>query len=170
MVNMDQTAVYLNFSPTRTVKEKGKRTVSIRIGGGSSLLRFTLCVAVAFDGTKIPLFVIFRGQPNGSIENKLPNILLEDVYGCVQEKGWCDERAMRIWYDNVEKTHIADYDGESQLILDDYSVHEMNLLLEKMQADNTLRFSIPGNYTAVLQPCDVGVNKPLKDRLKQAES
>lgn len=56
LVNMDETAVYLNASPKRTVHRKGERTVSIRIGGSSSM-RFTLAVIVAMDGTKLPLFV-----------------------------------------------------------------------------------------------------------------
>ncbi len=166
LVNMDQTAVFLNCSPTRTVDIKGKRTVSIRVGGSGSM-KFTLCVAVALDGTKLPLFVIFKGQPNGSIARSLPSILPDGIYGCVQEKGWCDERAMNIWYTNIWKQHIAGHNGESGLILDDYQVHKTDSLLQRMTSDLTTRYLIPGGYTAVLQPCDVGVNKPLKQRLKQ---
>lgn len=68
LVNMDETAIYLNCSPKRTVYGKGERTVSIRIGGTSSM-RFTPAVTVAMDGTKLPLFAIFKGTPGGSVEN-----------------------------------------------------------------------------------------------------
>ncbi len=119
------------------------------------------------DGTKLPLFVIFKSTPHGFIEKRFPDLLpgraFMDVYSVMQ---WCDERSMGLWYENVWKKHIEDYSGESGLILDDYSVHKMDSLLARMTADNTLRFLIPGNYTSVLQPCDVGVNKTLKDRLK----
>ena len=57
-------------------------------------MRFALCVAVAKDETELPLFVIFKGKPNGHIEKQLLSILPDGMYGCVQEKGWCDERAM----------------------------------------------------------------------------
>ncbi len=82
LVNMDQTAVFLNCSRTRTVDTKGKRTISIRVGGGTSL-RFTLCVAVALDGTKLPLFIIFKGQPNRSVAKSLPSILPDGMIGCM---------------------------------------------------------------------------------------
>ena len=92
-VNMDQTAVYLNCSPKRIVDRKGKKTISIRVGG-TAYMRFTLCVAVAMDGTKLLLFVIFKGKPNGNIEKNLSGILPAGVFGCTQSKAWCDERAM----------------------------------------------------------------------------
>ena len=85
-VNMDETAVYLNCSPKRTIHHRGERTVAIRIGGTSSM-RFTLAVTVAMDGTKLPLFVIFKGKPGGNIEKNLQEILPEGVIGCVQKKG-----------------------------------------------------------------------------------
>ena len=169
LVNMDQTTIYLNYSPNRTFHEKGKRTISIRVGGSSSM-RFTLCMSVAMDGKKLPLFVIFKGEPNGNIGKDLRSIMPAGMLGCTQNKAWCDERAMLKWYDSVWNPYIADYDGESGLLLAIYKVHTMESLMECMTNDKSKRFLIPGNCTSVLQPCDVGMHKPLKERLKKAAS
>ena len=74
------------------------------------------------------------------------------------------------WYDSVWKPYIADYDGESGLLLTSYKVHTMESLMERMKNDKSKRFLIPGNCTSVLQPCDVGIHKPLNERLKKAAS
>ena len=63
-VDKDERALYLNESPKFTVYRKGECTVSIRIGDKSSM-RFTLAVAIAMNGSKLPLFVIFKGKPGG---------------------------------------------------------------------------------------------------------
>ena len=60
LVNMGETAVYLNCSPNRSLLLEVEKTVSIMIGGTSST-RFTLAVTFAIDGSKLPLFVIFKG-------------------------------------------------------------------------------------------------------------
>ena len=36
-----------------------------------------------------------------------------------------------------------------------------------MNQDKTNRYMIPPHYTGTLQPCDVGINKSLKERLKK---
>ena len=36
-----------------------------------------------------------------------------------------------------------------------------------MDQDNANRYMIPPRYTETLQPCDVGINKPLNDILKR---
>ena len=36
-----------------------------------------------------------------------------------------------------------------------------------MRADIAHPYTIPPHYTGILQPCDVGINKPLKDRVKK---
>ena len=46
----------------------------------------------------------------------------------------------------------------------------MESLVERMSKDKARRFLISVNCTSVLLPCDVGVNKPLKERLKKATS
>ncbi len=143
--------------------------MSIMIGGTSSA-RFTLAVTVAMDGTKLPLFVIFKGVPGGRVENSLPTILSEVVIGYVHRKGWMDNRTMSIWYDNVFKPYVSECTGHSGLLLDDFKCHKNSDLQEAMDEDNANLYMIPPHYTGLLQPCDVGINKPLKDRLKKRVS
>ena len=120
--------------------------------------------------TKLALFVVLKIKANGNIDKQLPSIMPAGMLSCKQSKAWCEERAMLKWYDSVWKPHIADYDGESGLLLDNCKVHTVESLTERMSNDKTKLFLIPGNCTSVLQPCDVGINKPLNERLKKAVS
>ncbi len=54
------------------------------------------------------------------------------------------------------------------LLLDDLTCHKQDVLLDKVKQSNTIILIIPPGYTSVLQPCDVGINKPLKTRLHTA--
>ena len=105
-VYMDERTVYLNCSPNRTVHTRGQKSVSIMVGGTSST-RFTLTATIAMYGTKLPLFPIFKGKRRGSIEKSLPEIIPEDVIGCILLKGRIDSRTIAIWYDNIYKPYIA---------------------------------------------------------------
>ena len=77
---------------------------------------------------------------------------------------------MAIWYDKVYKQYFAGDDGHSELVLDDLKFHRSSELMDVMLADNAHRYMIPPHYTTILQPCDIGINKPLKDRLKKKVS
>ena len=166
---MDETAVYFNCSPNRTVHPKGEKTVSIMTGETSST-RFTLAVSVALDGSKLPLFATFEGVPGGRIDKSLADILLRGASGCVQRKGWMDNRTMAIWYYSVFKPNIAGNNGRSGLLLDDFKFHRTAEFFETMRAGNAHPYMIPPHYTGILQPCDVGINKPLKEGLKKKVS
>ena len=166
---MDETTVYLNSSPKRTVHPKGERIVSIRVGG-LSYTRLALEVSVAMDGTKLHFFVIFKGKPGGSVERSLPYILPADAIGCVQLKAWMDDRTMSISYQKVFRAYMETHDGNVGLLLDDFICHKSDTLQSQMDDDNALLYIIPPHYTGLLQPRDVGINKSLKDRLKEAAS
>ena len=66
--------------------------------------------------------------------------------------------------------HLNNFDGCAGLLLDDFVCHKPNDLRNRLQSDNCLLHLIPPHYTSLLQPCDVGINKPLKDRLKKSAS
>ena len=58
-LNMDETAMYLNCAPNRTVHPKEEKTVSIMVGGPSSM-RFKITVTIARDGSKLPTIAILK--------------------------------------------------------------------------------------------------------------
>ena len=160
-VNMDETNVYFNCKPERTVSVKGRKTISIRIGCSTSL-RVTLYVTIAMDGTKLPLFLIFKGAPGGHIERLLDQILPNGMHGCAQKKAWMDERGMHLWFEKIWQPYVQHNDGKSFLLLDDFKCHKQAPFDAKLNEVNTDRRKIPPGWTPVLQPCDKGINMPLK--------
>ena len=106
-------------------------------------------------------------MPGGRIEKPLPDIIPDGIIGCIQRKGWMDCRTMAIWYDNVYKPYIAGHDGHSGFIDDDFKCQRSSELIQAMLAGNAHRYMIPPHYTEIPQPCDVGINKPLKDSLRK---
>ena len=72
-----------------------------------------------------------------------------------------DSNTKEIWYTEVYRSYIANWDGESGLLLDDFKVQRNSKILEVTDLDNANRYFITPNYTALLQPCDVGLNKSL---------
>lgn len=57
--NMDQTAVFFECKPSKTVNVRGSKTIPIR-NSGSNSNRMTVCLAVTLSGKKLPPFVIFK--------------------------------------------------------------------------------------------------------------
>ncbi len=53
------------------------------------------------------------------------------------------------------------------LLLDDFKCHKQPEFVSKLAEYNTVSPLVPPHYTSILEPCDVGINKPLKDRLKK---
>ena len=50
--------------------------------------RISVMLTILGDGNPLPLFVVFRGKPNGSKEKKLklhPKVKTGDIYNCFQE-------------------------------------------------------------------------------------
>jgi hypothetical protein len=64
IVSMDETEVHYEQTATTTIAPTNSRTVAIR-GSGSNSQRLTACSTCAQDGTKLPLFVVFKAKPHG---------------------------------------------------------------------------------------------------------
>ena len=120
-VNMDETAVYFDTHHNYTISEKGAKTVSVP-RGSSVNKRCIVCIAVAADGTKLPLFVIFKGAVNGPIVNSLAQIMPVGMYGCIQPKGWMDNRVMELWKEKIWKPYVQNAE-KSVLLLDRMESH-----------------------------------------------
>jgi hypothetical protein len=160
-VNMDETAVYFESKSNTTVSRRGVKTVPER-DSGSNAKRCTVCVAVAADGTKLPLFFVFKGSPNARIEERIRKA---GILGTVQPAGWMDERATKMWFEQVWCPYVQGH-PRSLLLLDHFSCHMQEKLHRRLARVGTEVELIPGGYTSVLQPVDVGVAAPLKRHIE----
>ncbi|TYZ53725.1 hypothetical protein PybrP1_000453 [[Pythium] brassicae (nom. inval.)] len=165
LVNTDETAVFFESKTARTVNKRGARTIAIQ-ASNSNGKHMTICVACAVDGTKLPLMFVFKGKANGHIEQDISRELPASAIACCEPTGWMDERAgglrlERVWLPHVRTTE------ESLLMLDEFKCHMQQLFVNRLaDAGMEVEF-IPGGYTSVLQPCDVGVNRPFKARIRE---
>ncbi len=103
-INKGETAVFLNCIPDRTVHVKGEKDSSVMINATFS---------VVMEGTKLPLFVIFKDTPRGYNEKQLSNVFFDGSLGCVQAKWWMDDRKFSIWYEDVYEPNISSCEQES---------------------------------------------------------
>ncbi len=76
-----------------------------------------------------------------------------------------DERTTKIWAEKVWKPYV-EQQGRSLLVLDEFECHKQKCFIDELKQVGTRVAIIPGCCTSVLQPCDVGINKPFKSRLK----
>ena len=92
----------------------------------------------------------------------------EDVVIKVNEKGWMTTEILQEWVMEVwQKRQNPELDPcKSLLILDSARSHLTQASKDTIQQVSKLAV-IPGGLTKHLQPLDVAVNKPFKDRLKK---
>ena len=79
-------------------------------------------------------------------------------------------RTMAIWYNSGVEPYIAGYNSTTGLLLDDFKCNQSESFILLLEESNVQNYKIPPHYTALLQPCNVGINKSLKDRLNKCAS
>ena len=159
--NMDEVPVQFDMPSNRTVNAVGDKTVKIRTTGNEKN-RLTVVLACAGDGSKLKPMVIFKRKTMPKIQNK------HGVVVTVQEKGWMDSEIMKIWIEKVWRARIGGLSRRrSLLVFDSFEAHKTEQVKRSLKSENTDLSVIPGGLTSVLQPLDVCLNKPFKDRLRQ---
>lgn len=70
IINMDETPLYNDQKPNKTVADKGSRSVEgLKTRTGD--YRSTVMLSVTASGKKLPPMIIFKGQPGKTIEKNL---------------------------------------------------------------------------------------------------
>ena len=166
IANMDQTPLFFSMTPKRTLDKRGLRTVNVR-KSSSSTMRVTMAVTVTAAGTTLPPYFVFKGKPGGRIEKREFTTFPEGAFYSVQDNAWMDQHKMIDWVENVVKPWgLSTPEGIVPiLLLDSYRCHLMTSVVDlNQQAGVEVEF-IPGGLTGLCQPLDIGVNKPLKNRV-----
>jgi hypothetical protein len=92
----------------------------------------------------------------------------KDVIVRAQEKGWMTEELMLEWLKIVWSHRPGAFLSQpSMLVLDAFKGHVTDSVKDQLCKMKTELVVIPGGMTSLLQPMDVTINKPFKDRLRQ---
>jgi hypothetical protein len=171
ILNMDQTPVFFSMTPNTTLNIRGKRNINVRSSSGSTM-RLTCAITVTASGDILQPLIIFKGTRNGRISREFsssdggfpPNC----SYAC-QERAWMDEIEMLQWVDEVITPWASTVPSGivPYLLLDSYRCHMMSSVVERIQDLGIEVEHIPGGCTGLVQPVDVGINKPFKNRCRR---
>jgi hypothetical protein len=162
IANADETAIYLDMPPNYTLEKKGVKQVLLKTTGCEKL-RLTVMLAATADGRKLPPLLILKRKTLPKSE-----AFPKDIIVRAQEKGWMAEQLMLEWLKMVwSRRSGAFLNQPSMLILDAFKGHVTDSVKDQLRKMKTELVVIPGGMTSVLQPMDVSINKPFKDRLSQ---
>ena len=158
--NMDETPTWFDMPSSKTVNKAGAKTVYMKTSGHEKV-RFTTVLVCMADGTKLKPMVIFKRKTMP--KDKFPRGIVVHVH----PKGWMDEEGMKVRNDKVWRTRPGGLSKtRSLLVFDSFSGHLTDGVKRWINAENTDLCVIPGGLTSVVQPLDVCLNKPFKDRLR----
>ena len=99
----------------------------------------------------------------------MPKNLPSQIIVLMHPKGWMDEIGMKAWFDKVWKRRPRNRITRKKalLVMDSFEGHKTDSIKKIAQNENTDLAIIPGGLTSVVQPLDVCINKPFKDRLRE---
>ncbi|RHY08854.1 hypothetical protein DYB25_013176 [Aphanomyces astaci] len=162
IINVDETSVYYDMPPKKTLSKIGGSSKVDREEKHSD--RLTAVLSIRSNGEKLPILFIVKGTPGGSIDrDEVPTYPAGHVY-VVQKKAWMDTRVWEIYLTELLKFEIL---GPSVILADNLDCHVSSASYECV---STELFSVleplPKNSTSVCQPLDVGVMGPLKSKLR----
>ena len=159
--NTDQTPLTFDIVTNATVSEKGVKSVSI-LTTGHEKDRFTVMLACLRDGTKLPPYVIFKRKTLPKNANFPKGVIVR-----CQEKGWMDQGLVQDWLRTVWSKVGGFTRKKSMLVWDSFRAHSSAPICSMLKSLNTEPIVIPGGMTSMVQPLDVAINKPFKDRMRK---
>ena len=158
LVNMDEVPVWLDLSSRYTLDTKGIKQVVVR-SGSQTRARITVVLTCTGDGRKLPPVILAKSK------NQVRNC--QDIAGVhvwLQKKAFMDTDTMRAW---LSEQYLSSYlrpTTDYTLLLDRAPAHIASSLRTLLEPIHPM--FIPGGYTPLLQPLDVGINKTFKDNLR----
>jgi hypothetical protein len=159
VINIDETGLYYDPTINFTLDLKGTRRVEIKTNGREKE-RITMVIGIdLMDNIKIKPLIIFKGTP----ERCIKSVPLNDAYRLsYQANSWCDEDQFINFLSFLPK------DKKILLIYDNFRSHKTAKVNEFLKEYPLVTIKLlPPNTTSILQPLDVGINRPLKIHIKK---
>lgn len=155
IINIDETGLYYDSKVNYTLDTKGTKRVEIKTTGREKQ-RVTILLGIdLLDNINLNPFIIFKGNTQRCI-NKIPNN--NQCILSYQKNAWCDEKEF------IKFLSLLPTNKKILLVFDNVPSHNTdrvnNYLLNNYPLIDVLR--LPKCTTSILQPLDVGINKPFK--------
>ncbi len=123
--------------------------------------RVTVAATITASGDQLAPFVIFKGSPTGRIAwEQAPTYDHTSIYDR-QKNVWMDERVMLRWVDEVIEPYVA---TAPEVLFLSFFWTVTNDKITKLGVEV---IHIPGGCTGLVQPLDVGYNRPFKVRIRK---
>ena len=104
IINMDETPLFLNMSPNKTVTYKGNKSVVIRTTNQEKI-RITCILAICGDGDKLAPYIIFKCiKPSYHTLNLLNNnkyVKDKRIFINFNQNAWSTSEIMLDWLEKV---------------------------------------------------------------------
>ena len=113
--------------------------------------------------------VVYKGTRHGRIATREIRDHPQRIKHAMQPKAWFDEATMLDWVDGVLKPYVAmaPVGIIPILFLDLFKVHLLGSVANAIQGLGVELKIIPPGCTGLVQPIDVGINKPFKVNMRK---
>ena len=162
--NMDQTGVFYENPPSRTVDFMGNREIPVLTQKGEKK-RLTLFSTINAAGSLFKQLIVLKGTPNARIHSEVRGYDDENTIHTCQENAWCSNDVLEEWHRKIWTPIAQAIPGPKLLLVDSYPLHVDALPL--LSDHQTTVLLIPSGLTFNLQPLDSGFFKLLKDELRK---
>jgi len=176
--NADETAVFFELLPRKTVDTVGTKTVWVRCAGAEKR-HISVLLLGSSQGKKMPPFVVFKEVPSRIPERQKENDSGRNGFGkrvwdkikcgCsnnttfANKTGWLTGSLIVRWLDLM----FGSMPGPKLLLLDEFSGHWTPEVLAKCDELQIKLLRIPAGCTSVSQPADVSWNRPFKAHMRK---
>lgn len=168
LINCDETLIFLEMPETKTIDVTGNKGVIISTHGNEKK-RISVLLSITGDGKKLEPYLVFKIKTGKNFDKNIQtnaNIVKGDIYITTQKNSWVTAKLFCDWYEKVFLKNEKKIGKKCLLIFDKASSHINEEILEKLKKNDTHYVFIPGGLTRYLQPLDIGVNKILKNAIK----
>jgi hypothetical protein len=169
--NMDETSVYLDMPPAKTLDLVGAKSVEIATTQHEyTRVAVVLCCNAA--GAMLDPLVIHKCHKDAKHQNEVKRLFIQTsnckdicMYVTKNESGWLNGMLMQKWIRDIFTPAMQRHGRTIQqqcLLMDNCSAHTTADVWNAM-LDGGFQFEFfPPNCTPILQPCDMNINREFK--------
>ena len=169
--NWDQTAI--QFVPTGQWTMNRAKEKVIPIAHSDDKRQITAVLAATVSGKYLPVQLIYKG----TTQRCHPKVAVPDSWDVWHSANhWSTEETMKRYIEKIvvpflektRKTLKLASNSPALAIFDGFKGQTTPEFLALLEKHNIIPLLIPANCTDKLQPMDISINKPIKDRVKES--